>query len=320
MKKQLKTVINKLNKHPISSLTTEELGMYFEHRLEKLIHDKKVLTRNELTYLLSETGPGNRRIDPRLIPLFIDQDIFTSSLYATLPEIKKLKDRKEKVEKYVLTQKESKDTKELIIKLVGSYLKKIKLISDDPFIIEASFDGTPISCLIRNGDWIFPDSELFSFLKTAQEQKRFPVVISKKISGILFPVFKGLSILGLNLYKILLPEEGEKLIMTSVYKPKEDFLPELKYNDQFQFLTKEYMENIQDEYWDGDQLKNFFENVLPCNIKTCYQNFLSLKINIADNFIDTVSQLRKNKATRGLLETYKAQEKTAYPKSWWAFQ
>ena len=88
-------------------------------------------------------------------------------------------------------------------------------------------------------------------------------------------------------------------------------MPELKYNDQFQFLTPEYLENIQDEYWEGDPLKSFFENILPNNIKSCYENFLSLKINIADNFIDTVSQFRKNKATRGLLEAYTAQEKSA---------
>ena len=95
MKKQLKTVINKLYKQPIHALTADELGMYFEHRLEKLINDKKVLTRNELRYLLSETGPGNRRIDPRIISRLADQDIFISPIYATLPEIQKLKDQKE---------------------------------------------------------------------------------------------------------------------------------------------------------------------------------------------------------------------------------
>lgn len=309
MKKQLKTIINKLNKKPIHTLSVDELDIYFEHRLDKLIHDKKVLTRNELSYLLSETGPGNRRIDPQIILKFVDQDILISPIYESLPEIQKLKEQKEKAEQYVLAHKTSEKTKELIVKLVGQYLKKIKIISENPLVIEASFGNTPVICLIRNGDWIFPDSELFSFLKTSQAQKRFPLVISKKISGILFPVFKGLSILGLNLHKTLLPKEGEKLIKSAAYKPKESFLSELKYNDQFQFLTTEYIDNIQDEYWEGDPLKNFFENILPNNIKSYYENFLSLKINIADNFIGTVSQFRKNKATRGLLETYTAQEK-----------
>lgn len=309
MKKQLKAVINKLNKQPVFSLTSDEFGIYFEHRLDKLVYDKGVLTKNELTYLLSETGPGNRRIDPRLVSLLIDQDILISSLYGTLPEIIKLKGKKEKLEKYILTHKASKETKKLITKLIKTYLKNIKTVSDDPFVIEATFGDTPISCLIRNGDWIFPNPALFSFLKTVQKQKRFPIVIAKKISGILFPVFKKLSILGLNLYKILLPEEGEKLIKISAYKPKENFLSEIKYNDQFQFLKEEYVKNIQDEYWDGDQLKNFFGNILPNNIKAYYENFLNSDINIADNFIDTVSQFRKNKATRALLEMYNSQEK-----------
>ncbi|MDD4995593.1 MAG: hypothetical protein PHW53_03970 [Patescibacteria group bacterium] len=309
MRKQLKAIINKLNKRPISSLTGDEFDVYFEHRMDNLICDKKVLTKNELVYLLSETGPGNRRIDPRLVLKLVDQNILVSSILGALPEMTKLKGQKEKVDKYILDHKSSKETKQSIIKLIGSYLKNVKMISDDPFIIEATFKNMPISCLIKNGGWIFPDSELFSFLSAVQKQKRFPIVIAKKISGILFPVFKGLSILGLNLYKTLLPEEGEKLITSSIYKPKESFLSELKYNGQFQFLTREYVENIQDEYWNGDPLKNFFENVLLGNISTYYENFSNLKINITDNFADTVSQFRKNKTTKNLLEMYKTQEK-----------
>lgn len=309
MKKQLKTVINKLYNHPLSSLTPDELSVYFNHRLEKLVHDKKVLTRNETTYLLSETGPGNRRIDPRLISVRVNEEILTSSLYETLPEIKKLKEQKTKVEKYILANTASEKTRELIVKLLGKYLNNIKIVSDDPFMIEASFGRTPLSCIIRNGGWIFPDSDIFTFFKSAQEHKRFPIVIAKKISGILFPVFKGLSILGLNLYRTYLPEEAEKIVSDAVYKPKENFFPELKHNDQFQFLTNEYVENIQDEQWEGDPFKNFFENVFPNNITTYFENYSNLRINIASNFIDTLSQFKKNKATKGLIESYKSQEK-----------
>ena len=103
MKRPLKTIINKLNKHPISSLTADEVNIYFEHRLEKVVHDKKVLTKNELSYLLSETGPGNRRIDPRLIPRRVKEDMLVSSLYEALPEIQELREKKMKVEQYLLT-------------------------------------------------------------------------------------------------------------------------------------------------------------------------------------------------------------------------
>lgn len=87
--------------------------------------------------------------------------------------------------------------------------------------------------MIKNGAWVFPDAELFSFLKSSQEQKRFPIVIAKKISGILFPVFKGLSIMGLNTYKIFLPGKSKEII--DAVKSDEELLSELKYNNQFQF-------------------------------------------------------------------------------------
>jgi hypothetical protein len=309
MKKQITLIINKLNKQPLYSLSPEEIRLYFEHRFEKVVQDKKVVTKNELDYLLSETGPGNRRFDPRLISLLSNVKIFTYPPYENLPEIQKLSKQKEKVDRLVLAEKNSNKTQELIIKLLGNYLKDIKIVSSDTLTIKANFGDTPILCLIKNGSWIFPDTKLFSFLKNAQDQKRFPIVIAKKISGILFPVFKGISVVGLNLYKTYLPAEAKKTTDSATYKPEEKFLSELKYNDQFQFLTKEYTDRIRDDYWSGDQLKNFFETILPNNIITNYKNFLELKINIANNFIETVSQFRKNKATKGLIESYQTLDK-----------
>ncbi len=308
MKKQLNLVIHKLDKKPITSLSIEELKLYFDHRLENLIRDKKVLTKNELNYLLSETGPGNRRIDPQLVSRLTNDKIFSSNLYLNIPEFQRLKEQKEILDNYVMTQKSSDKTLELISKLLKGYLQNIKIITNQPFIIEASFKKIPVLCLIKNGDWVFPDTELFGFLKGCQEQKRLPVIVARKISGILFPVFKNISILGLNLYKTYLPEGAKELIKNASYKPEESFLIETKYNGQFQLLDKEYVNDIKDEYWNGDQLKNFFENVLPKNIEEYYRNFLNLKIQIAESFIETVSQFRKNKATKGLLESYEARE------------
>lgn len=308
MKKQLNLVIRKLYKKPITSLSIEELELYFDHRLENLIRDKKVLTKNELDYLLSETGPGNRRIDPQIVSRLTNDKIFSSTLYINIPEFQQLKKQKEILDDYVMTQKSSDKTLGLISKLLGGYFQDIKTTTNQPFTIEAKFKKIPISCLIKNGDWIFPDADLFGFLKNCQKQKRLPVIVAKKISGILFPVFKNISTLGLNLYKTYLPEDAKVLIKNASYKPEENFLTETKYNGQFQLLDKEYVKGIKDEYWDGDQLKNFFENVLPKNIEEYYRNFLNLKIQIADSFVETVSQFRKNKATKGLLESYEARE------------
>lgn len=308
MKKQLNLVINKLKKHPLVSLSANELKLYFDYRVENLIKDKKTLTRNELDYLLSETGPGNRHIDPLIISKMTDDNIFTCPPYSDVPEFQDLIKHKQILDDYITTEKISIKTSGLIVELLGGYLNDIKIINNQTLIVEANFNNTPVSCLIKNGDWIFPDTELFTFLKQCQEQKRLPVIIAKKISGILFPVFKNISILGLNLYKTYLPEDADKLIKNASYKPEEGFIPEIRYNGQFQILNTKYIDGIKDEYWEGDQFKNFFENVLPKNIGTYYNNFLNSKIKIADNFLDTVSQFRKNKASKGITQSYKTQE------------
>ena len=308
MKKQLILVINKLNKKPLISLSVEELRLYFDYRLENLIKDKKALTRCELDYLLSETGPGNRRINPQIISEMTHDKVFIYSPYSYIPEFKTLTEHKKVLDDYTATEKTSTKTNNLIVELLEKYLNDIKIIKNQPLIIEANFSNTPVFCLIKNGDWIFPDTELFTFLKQCQEQKRIPIIIAKKIAGILFPVFKNISILGLNLYKTYLPKEAEQLIKNASYKPEGGFLTGFQYNGQFQILNKEYVHGIKDEYWNGDQLKNFFENVLPKNIEAYYKNFLDLKIKIADNFVGTVSQFRKNKATKGLIQSYEMQE------------
>ena len=307
MRKKLKEIQNKLNKYHISSLSKEEIELYFDHRLQNLLLSKKVLVRNELEYLLGETGPGNLRIEPDLFRLLADRGVFIQSPFESIPEIKKLKTLKETAEKHIEKNINAPETQELLIKILGNYLKKSKAVSKEPFIIEGELNKVPVTCLIKNGKWIFPDAELFLFLKSSQEQKRFPIIIAKKISGILFPVFKGLSIMGLNTYKIFLPEESRKVI--EVVKSDEELLKELKYNNQFQFIDKESVNEITDERYEGEPLKNFFEVILKNHIDAYYRNFAQSKIKIADNFTGTVSQFRKNKATKGLIENYERKQK-----------
>lgn len=286
MRDPLSKIRVKLNKYPISSLTAEELRIYFTHRVEKAAENKKVLTINELNYQLSETGPGDRRFDPRFIPFLTQEKFFTSSLYKKVNLFEGLLEKKQKVNAYVNENKESEATKKLLLKALGNYLNDIKVMSDKPFVIDATFNNIPVSCIIKNGGWILPNDELFTFLKDTQDRKRFPVVIAKKISGILFPLFKGISILGLNLYKTYLPEQGRELISDAALKIEKP-LTSLEYSDQLQFLDKEYTDEIREEYWNGDAIHNFFENVLPKNIDTYYDNFLNTKIRIGSDFIAT---------------------------------
>ena len=300
MSKKLKEIQKKLNKQPLSSLSKEEIELYFDHRLQNLLLSKKVLVRNELEYLLGETGPGNLRIEPDLFRLLVDKESFIQPPFESVPEIKKLKTLKETAEKHIEKNINMPVIQELLIKILDNYLKRSGVVSKEPFIIEGELNKVPVTCLIKNGGWVFPDAELFQFLKSSQEQKKFPVIIAKKISGILFPVFKGLSILGLNTYKILLPEKSRENI--NAVKSNEEMLRDLKYNNQFQFIDKTFIN-------DGEPIKNFFEVILKDRIDAYYKNFMQSKIKISDNFIDTVSQFRKNKATRGLIENYERKQK-----------
>lgn len=299
MQKKLKEIQKKLNKQPLSSLSKEEVGLYFERRLQNLITSKKVLVRNELEYLLGETGPGPIRIEPDLFQALYDKEIPMRSPWENIPEIKKLKKLKVAAEGHIKETINAPDTQNLLIKIFANYLKKLRVVSEKPFIIEGELNKIPASCLIQNGGWILPDTELFSFLKSSQGQKRFPIIIAKKISGILFPVFKGLSIMGLNTYKIFLPEKSREII--DAIKSDEEMLRALKYNNQFQFIGKATEE--------CEPIKSFFEEILWDRISTYYENFVQSKVKIADNFIDTVSQFRKNKATKGLIESYERKQK-----------
>lgn len=300
MRNKLKEIQKKLNKQTLSSLSKEEIGLYFEHRLQNLVSSKKVLVRNELEYLLGETGPGPTRIEPDLFRMLASKETLIRSPFESIPEIQKLKALKEAVEKHIEKVIGAPETQDLLVKIFANHLKKTKVTSEEPFIVEGELNKIPISCLIQNGAWILPNAELFSFLKSSQEQKKFPVIVAKKISGILFPIFKGLSVMGLNTYKIFLPEGSREVI--EAVKSDEEMLRDLKYNNQFQFIDKTSVKNVE-------PINSFFEEILGSRIDVYYKNFLQLKVGVADNFIDTVSQFRKNKATKGLIESYERRQK-----------
>lgn len=303
MKKELEKVKEKLEKQPLSSLSINEMAIYFEYRLDNLILKTKVITEKELYYLFSETGPGNLRMDPRIIKKLTNKKLFIDQRFQGVPEIEKLKDNKIQVNDYSIKNQNSEETRNLIIKILKKYLDNVTLISNNPFIIEAKLNNIPIIILLKNGEWVFPDSDLFSFIQKAQKENKFPVLIAKKIPGILFPVFKGLSILGFSLYKTYLPEKIKKLV-DEINEPKENF-HKTKYNDQFQFLNQKEIEGDINK----DQLVNFLKNTLPNNIETYYNNFIKIKIKVGDNLIDTVIQFRKNKITKSIIESHQKTEK-----------
>jgi hypothetical protein len=302
-KNPLRDIRKKLENYHISSLSATELQVYFEHRLETIVRKKYVLTFKELTYLLSETGPGDRRFDPRTLPLLTKAKTFVNSRCAGLKEMEELMRKKIDVDEHIEGIKDSDTTRIMLVRLLSNYIDDVVIVSEKPFIITGTFNEVPLSLFIKNGDWVLPNKELFTFLKQTKENKRFPVIIAKKISGILFPVFRGISILGLNLYKIYLPEQSREIIRAANLH-HEIIKKELKYNDQFEFISSNTQMN---ENGDGP-IKNFFEVILTNNLVNYYEEFLQSKITLKDTLPEIVLQFRKNKATKNLLNSFHFQE------------
>ncbi len=293
----------KLNKLALSSLSGEELKVYFDHRTETILAKKGILVRDELEYLLSETGPGNLRIDPELLSKLLKGWSFVYPAYRSVPRTQEFLEKKRVAEISVIEHKNSKETQELILGILQNYLTEIRVVSSRPFVIEGTYKNVPVRCLIKNGDWVFPDKALLSFLSQCQKDRQFPVVIAKKISGVLFPAFKELSTLGLNLYKTYLPQKLEGIILNAT--STDEFTKEIKYNNQFRFIDQEFAQDILTDYWIGEPLKNFFENIARDNIQTYFDNFLKTEVEISDDFLDTVSQFRSSKLRKLLIASYK---------------
>lgn len=88
--------------------------------------------------------------------------------------MKDLLKKKQAIDVYVEKNKASEITQNLFLKTLSNYLMDVKITSNQPLVIEATFNNIPVSCIIKNGEWITPNDELFSFLKKTQTQKRFP--------------------------------------------------------------------------------------------------------------------------------------------------
>lgn len=302
MRKLVAAAMHKLESSPIHTLSADEFRAYFEYRINNILSDKLALVGNELEYLLCETGPGNLRTDPEFLPLITKKRTFLHKR-TDYPDLEALLNKKVNVEKYISEHSNATETQQLLFNIISPYLGHAQTASIDPYIITGEFEGIPVSCLIQNGKWLFPTTELFAFLQQCQAQKKFPVLIAKKISGILFPVFKNISVLGLNTYKIFLPETGQKLIK-EITASEEDF-PPIKYCNQFYFFTGH---NGTETPQGTNPIDTFFETILKNNIGKYSEAFTQSKITIENNFLDTVSHFKKNNPNKNLVNNFRLRQ------------
>jgi len=103
--------------------------------------------------------------------------------------------------------------------------------------------------------------------KNVKKQKRQPILVAKKIHGILFPFFKSVSVLGVNIYSTLV---NKKIIELTNGLKNEATLSD-NYNERIGDLA-DFVDNIKDEHYEDNLIKKIF--------KYLYQNILKIIIKI----------------------------------------
>lgn len=304
--KLLKSARKKVSEGRIYSLSGIELPVYLNHRIDRLLDSRGVLVKSEMEYLLSETGPGNLRLSPELLVHLLKEDIYVDPTFGSLAEAKVLSEKKLEIERYVIKQRNDRQTQDLLLKILRLYISGAETVSTDPYIVSGTYENIPVVCLIMNGEWALPRPELFSFLRQCKRESRFPVIIARKVSGILFPVFKRLSILGLNLYRTYLPTEISALLDGA--RTAGTFF-ETKYCDQLVGIDQAYVERFPSMDPLKEPLKQFFEWTLKSHIRDAYPSFRDSVIRIEDTLPEILSQFERSKASGELLDAYEKQKK-----------
>lgn len=277
----------------ISTLSIDESKIYLSYRYKNLLLKNGVLTYRELEYLLCEVGQGKLRLDPG----FINPILKYKTDLNSIKSFKTIFDQKRKLDKAITDNISSKATKNMVAELYRPYLRKINTNSINPFIISGDFNGIPITILTKNGEWVMPDTELLNFIKLAYEQKKLPIIIAKKIHGIIFPIFKEISVIGNNLYYSFVSTKIYNLVNDFNFKYKDSHFPKIKYNEK--------LINIETLSEPPYLLSDFFEIHLPNIIEAYSKNFLSREITRVKIFKGLVNKINNTKVRNYFNKWYK---------------
>ena len=306
---KLTSIKKKLASNPISALTAEELKVYFDYRLQNLLKDKRVLTRRELEYLMGETGPGTIRIDPGLLPHLTEKSIFIDSLMDHLPELTKaVRAQKTELQELIAKDLRSQETADLTRTLLAPHIQSLKTRTLHPLVFQGSLEHVPVHVLVANGEWLMPDQLLLDFLGEAQRSQSLPIVIAKKIHGILFPLFKSLGIIGTNTYvchvsesTFLKYEELDRELSTHQVSATP---LRVSYNERVENL-QELTQDIRHDSYAGNLLKNFLAVTLPEQAEDSYATWSLQPRDFNGSFEDVVKGIDGGKLRTQLLKWIK---------------
>jgi hypothetical protein len=301
------TALKKISADRFHTLSGIEIYAYVKYRIERFIKTKHLLVKDEIKYLLTETGPGNIRLTPEIVELLPLESVYISEEFKNSPQRDSLLAQKLSVQDYIESNTNSKETQDILLQTLGTQINDATKACISPLVIDGTYRGYPISCLIKNGEWITPNEELFNFISNCKRNSRFPILIAKKISGILFPIFKELSILGLNTYKSYLPKDITPML--DAIRLGQDEFSEIKYYNQFFPSHSQQKADLGEENTGNNPLIDFFSLTLKINIAKYNDRFFHSQITISPYICEILSQLKKNNTTKRLIKAFDQQKR-----------
>lgn len=270
-------------------LSPSDLEIYHKYRTRKLLAERQVLLPLELSYLLCETGNGALRFDPDISKILTGTETQVADkrtwIYHDSDEIEKIKKRAENA-----VENDKVDIAKHIKKQYG-----LKVVSYTPMTYETVINGKKIYLYVLPNDWLMPDDNFISMLKTAYINGATPFFIAKKIHGILYPVFKNIGIGGINTYSNLVSSNTKSIIVACNEKldqliPKQ-FAHRLEYHGQY-ISDEEYMVRFSP----------LFDNFIHKRIEELSKDsrFLSHDLAEVGELSDFVSKMKRSKIKNAL--------------------
>jgi hypothetical protein len=252
MEKKVKKIVRKRS---VNALSRSELSSYLKYRVNNLLKNNGVLTKRELTYLLCEVGPGKMRMDPELL------DIAGVAFLIKSKSLQQNNDSKtkSKIEKLIVKDVLSSSIKDKISVLLTKCFEEVNRVKiNKKTYYKCKYKDTPTIILIANGEWVMPDNNLSEFLTYAKNHNLQPIIIAKKVHGMLFPLFKLIGVLALSTYTVLL--QGKTISKISLLEDR--FEDNVKYREKSTNLD-DLIKNFDKEYLEENFIKKFFNQIVP---------------------------------------------------------
>lgn len=239
MNNQLDVVLRKLSSEEkkIYDFYKRELYAYIDYRIKNLLWRNIPVCFNELRYNLCEVGPGNRRIDPLLLMVILNSDVFRTRYsigqqdksdgvyyyHTEKPVNEEGQSKKSRIISRVIQMKKSPELYEKIQYLFTKTVEKVCTvnnvsinIAEEYIEFKLTYKDEEKEVLLRyynSSDWLYVnDKRLWDFFEKASRIKAVPVILCPYMHKSCFSLFKKAGIYGRSLYYCFLDKNVEGVV------------------------------------------------------------------------------------------------------------